>query len=220
MINGYCIFDFETGGLSAIKNPITELGAIGIKGDTLEEVDRFALLCTPYYNPQLVYEQVALDVTGISLELLQKEGVDIKVIVNRTIEHFEILNKGGTFRSKPYLVGQNVLFDYNFLLAIFEHCKKDLTKYVNGQKNKDGIFIPSMIDTIDLARKAYGHTQMANYKLGTIVETFGLQQVEAHRSMSDVIPTKDILISCIQRLRSTGGGQVSEEHRIRTHFAF
>jgi len=220
MINGYSIIDFETGGLSSLKNPITELGALGIKGDTLEEVDRFDLLCKPDYNTQLVYEPKALEVTGISLELLRREGVDIKVIVDRCIEHFEKLNVGGNFRTKPVLVGQNLKFDINFLFSIFEHCKKDLSKYVDGDKNKNGIFIPEYIDTLKLAKMAFGHTEMPNYKLGTIVEKFQLQLVEAHRSMADVVATKDILVKCIIKLRSQGNTSVEEEYRTRTHFQF
>jgi DNA polymerase III alpha subunit (gram-positive type) len=222
-INAYSIFDFETGGLTSIKNPMTELGAIGIAGDTLEEIDRYALLAKPYYDAALIYEPQALQVTGISIDLLLAEGVDIKLIVDRAIEHFEKLNPSKSFKYKPFIVGHNVIFDIGFLKAIFEFCKKDLTKYISGDKDRNGTFIPHYIDTLQLAKMTFGHDEsMPNYKLGTVVEKFGLSQTEAHRSMSDIVPTKDILIQCIKKLRSSGQSmeEVNKQYSFRTHFQF
>lgn len=223
LVPNYTIYDFETGGLSALKNPMTELGMLGIKGDTLEELDRFALLCQPYYNPDLVYEPKALEVTGISIDLLLREGVDIKQIVDRAIEHFQKLNPTNNFRNKPYLVGHNVRFDNSFLAAIFKHCKKDLSKWVNGDVDFYGNFVPATIDTLDLMKMAFGNdTTMTNFKLGTCVEKSGLQQADAHRAMSDIVPTKDLLIQCIKKLRSQGQDmeKINKEYSFRHHFQF
>lgn len=222
-INGYSIFDFETGGLSALKNPMTELGAIGITGDTLEEIDRYVLLAKPHYDAALIYEPQALQITGTSLDLLIAEGVDIKMIVDRAIEHFEKLNPSKSFRYKPIIVGHNVKFDINFLKAIFSYCKKDLSKYISGDKDLTGVFIPDSLDTIHLSKAAFGHDDsMPNYKLGTCVEKFGLSQSDGHRSMADVIPTKDILIQCIKKLRSQGEDMksINEQYSFRAHFQF
>lgn len=222
-INGYSIFDFETGGLSALKNPMTELGAIGITGDTLEEVDRYVLLAKPHYDSAQVYDPNALQVTGISLDLLLAEGVDVNKIVDRAIEHFEKLNPSKSFKYKPIIVGHNAPFDIEFLIVIFAFAKKDLSKYISGDKDRNGVWRPHYIDTIHLAKMTFGaDSSMPNYKLGTVVERFGLSQSDAHRSLADVIPTKDILVQCIKKLRSNGTDMktINEQYSFRAHFTF
>ena len=40
-VNPFIILDYETGGLIAAKNAITEIAMIGVSGETLQEVGRY-----------------------------------------------------------------------------------------------------------------------------------------------------------------------------------
>ena len=69
---------------------------------------------------------------------------------------------------------------------------------------------------------SFGHTEMPNYKLGTIVEKYQLQLDEAHRGLADSVATKDILVKCILKLRSKDNSEDigGEELKTRFHFQF
>lgn len=220
-INSYTIFDFETGGLDPKKNPMTELAMLSIKGDTLEEIDRFSLLVKPF-DPALVYDDKALDVTGITVDMLLSQGVDIKEVRKRVEEHFEKVNihKGPGY--KAYLVGHNPGFDDGFLGQLQAYTKIDLSKYVMNSKNYAGGFNFTYLDTIIPAKMAYGDDEtMENFKLGTVVDKAGIALTDAHRAMNDVIATKDLLIEFIKKLRSTGGDMSSaDKYKYRTTFHF
>lgn len=228
-ISSYIIFDFENGGINR-KEPwktpdtyaVTELAMLSIKGDTLEEITRMNMLVKPDYEPGLLYSEEAEKLTGITKQLLVKEGVDYHTEFKEEV--LRVLQDSLLYSHyhKSVLVGQNVFFDEKILMKLFKDWKVDPSKYLKGEKDYYGNFRPVVIDTIELAKMAFGNDEtIPNFQLGTIVEFFDQQISDGHRAINDVIPTKDVLVECIKRLRRVGSGQEEEEkYRSRTGFQF
>lgn len=199
----YVIFDFESGGFSAQKNPMTEIALLSIYGDTLQTITEFDALAT-YYDDNLVYEQEALNATHISHEMIKK-GIPIKDVVNGVIKFFQESTVHSGAKHKPILVGHNPQFDIPFLQQIFSKTKKDLSKYIAGKEDFYGNFQPAYIDTIRQAQMLWGDDEtMTSHKLIDCINKAGLELVDAHRAMNDVVATKDLLVYIINKMRQSG----------------
>lgn len=226
--------DFETGGLNHRKDPrykerqghpnsryypITEFAAIVLRGDDLSEIIRYDNLIAPY-DDQLEYSQGAADVTGITKEKVEIEGVQLDEFMNDfktlCVEAAEPTSKN----QKPVLVGHNLGFDVDFLLDVANRTGTDLSKYIDGYINDKGDFIPRFIDTElfsvqkwgkDPNKKSYTLTNSSNYA--------DIDIIGAHRAMSDVIANVDLFRYLINSLRSEGVEAVSNKNKtIRKKF--
>ena len=126
--------------------------------------------------------------------------------------------------TKTILVGHNIQsFDNDFLIAIFNYCKKDLSKYVEGRVDHFGNFQPAAIDTLHLSRMKWQDDEtMMDFKLGTVINKAGLELADAHRAMNDVLANKDLFVSIVNDLRVDNSGVVgiNRKTRNRAHFQF
>lgn len=207
--NNFIIFDFETGGTDSKKNPVTEIAIISIDGGTLNEISRYQALIAPY-DDKLVYDPKAMQVTGISIELLEEEGEDIQVVAQNVLDQFKIANirQEKSAGLKPLLVGHNPYFDINFLFHLCEwgeikDYKKVLESLLHGRIDYYGNFQPSYMDTWSLGKSWFqGEGEMTDYKLSTLVEKLGVDINNAHRAMNDVISTTEVLRTCLNSLRA------------------
>jgi len=211
MTNLIIILDFETGGLTPTKNPITEIAALAIHPTTLEEVGRYQSYVKPTSYPKFpldtepVYEKAALDSTGLSLQKLESEGQDLKVVVKEFTDSIAEWRKAtGTtsYTKKPIFVCHNLKFDRGFLQQIFKLTKSDLSKLFEGEVDFYGNFMPQGVCSIQLSKFAWEESQ-ESYTLTSFLSRLGVS-FEAHRAMSDVLATKQLLITHIQKLRSDG----------------
>lgn len=215
----FIIMDFETGGLDPQKNPVTEFAAISVDGDTLKEISSVDVLVKPYDN-NLEYEQEALTATNISMELIQSKGLEFKKFIEAICNFFKESNIHSHIRHRPILVGHNITFDIGFLQQIFDRTSKKLESFVAGKTDFYGNFVPEYIDTLRLCKFAWGSdTEFTSYKLVNCIQKANLELVGAHRAMNDVRATKDLLISHIQKLRSSGTGE-EKVSRVRDYFKF
>lgn len=226
LVYPFVICDFETSGLKSIKNAITEVAMIAIRGDTLEEICRHEAYMEYAYSTSLEYDQKALDITGIKIEDLVELGLKPKEFMDKMLEVFKAANEtaSGKF-SKTIIVGHNITFDIDFLNALAKLTKTDLSKYLLGRTTHDGFFEPIYIDTCNLARmKWQDDEQMENFKLDTSIEKAGFELADAHRAMNDVIGNKELFISFINDFRfGTGEGEIKTANRKirhRNHFQF
>jgi DNA polymerase III epsilon subunit-like protein len=214
-INSYVIIDFETGGLDkkeglhAQKYPITEFAGIAINGLTLEEILRYENMVKPY-DVGLIYDPEAAKFTGITKEMCEKDGVPLKQMVDDMCQLFTEANLYNTKTAKPIIIAHNWDFDKGFLQDAFRRCKVDLGKYVDGDKDAYGNFIPHGIDTIDLAKACWAEVTdtSTKFKLPNCCERAGVDHVDGHHAINDVIPTVDLLRFFITRLRS-GSNEVT-----------
>ncbi len=148
------------------------------------------------YSPQ------ALDVTHISRQMLQDEGVDFVdafLLVSNFIKKHTIGN------SKPILSGHNIKgFDNEFFEKFFKENGQGLNKVINQTQ---------MIDTLEWARLRW--FEMPSYSLGVCANEVGLTLKEAHRALPDTVANAKFLIKMLQSLR--GEGQQSSKYKRRKY---
>lgn len=235
--------DFETGGLDPTRCACTQIAVQAIRLDTLETIDRYDKYIAPYHKQELGaarrkvlkpknelfqpdrmdYEQVALDYSNITMEMLINMGVDMKEVAADIIRFVQnsTLSKGA--QAKPFLIGQNILFDIGFLTQLMSYAglTKEYEKTFAGKKDFYGNFQPLYIDTILLSRFALAADQsMTSYKLEMIAERLGVELDDAHDAAADVTATLDIVRVCSARMRNNEGilSGVSKREKTRDHF--
>lgn len=228
-INPYIIIDFETGGLDCTKCAVTEVGMICVDGETFKEIGRYESYISPYIAE---YNQQALDFTGITMDLLNQKGKSLKEVVTEMATFFKEMKEltSNSHTKKPILVGHNIGFDLGFLQSIFKEAKMDMSTLLDGTKDYYNNYRPLFIDTIVMSKLAWGNDEMmSNYKLGTCVEKSGGSLNDGHKAINDVIATKELLITFVNKLRSqsSGGGvfnlntpNMKDLVRVRNDFKF
>ena len=118
----FIIYDFETGGIDANKNPVVEVGMVSIDGADLQEIARFEARAKYQYNQDLVYEDRAMSIHGVTVEDLM-DGMPINDFVGGIIDLITKTHKHtkGHFQ-KPILVGHNIQdFDNDFFFSLSPH---------------------------------------------------------------------------------------------------
>lgn len=226
-INSYVLMDFETGGIDN-KNgnhcqivPITEVAVLALNGVTLEEIIRYDNLVKPY-DDRLQYQPAAAALTGITRELCERDGVELSQVVEDLCQVFTEANIYNSKTARPKIVAHNAPFERQFLVDIFNRCKVDLSKYVSGANDAYGHFVPDMLDTQDFAKACWAETtnKEDKFKLSYCSQKAGLDVIEGHRAMNDVIPSADLIRYFFTRLRSGSSqvtiteGQIAVKHRI------
>lgn len=242
-----CILDTETGGLDATTSAITQLSCQMVRLDTFEIIGQFDRYIKPYpkgnFNPNpakklrtkkeiekeensfLEYNQRALDVTGLSLDFLKKNGDDIFEVADSFIDFVTKCTIGKSKAYKPIIVGQNIPFDINFLFHFFMYTgkMKEFTSIFQGDKDIYGNFRPTIIDTLPLARIVFANTpEVTSHKLEVIAEKLKIDLVDAHSSMADVEATSGIFTILTNRMRNglegDSSGLIKQAEKTRKHF--
>ncbi|MDR1718082.1 MAG: 3'-5' exonuclease [Prevotella sp.] len=240
--------DFETGGLDCTKNACTQIALQAVRFDTWEVTDRYMKYISPYTKQDIgglakrkvlknkyekekekegemmEYEKVALDYSGITMEMLINMGVDMKEVARDIIEFAKrnTLSKGA--QCKPVLIGQNIIFDIGFLQQLMNYAGlvKEFEKVFAGKVDFYGNFQPHYIDTIDLARLTLANDPAINsYKLELIAERMDLELDDAHDADADVTATLNIVRVCSGRMRNSegsGNSGVMKREKTRNHF--
>ncbi len=188
----YIVYDFETGGLDPKKNPITEGAFIVLEPENLEEVFRYENHVQQYDD--LYYEPKALEYTGKTFEMIQKEGIPLKQFVNDISAMFKKYVNGRKIKYYPILVGHNSAnFDRPFMRDIFSRMGLDIDDYVDGCEE----------DTMKrcISKFRYATDKPADFKLGSCCQYFGIELFEAHKAMPDVEATADLFRALMQLFR-------------------
>jgi len=154
IMNTYVVVDLETTGLSPENDEIIEIGAVKVRHQEVAETFQ-SLVKIDKKLPETVSK-----LTGITTELLQREGENIDVVLSRFLD----------FVGDLPVVMHNCDFDYSFLRIACERCGFPLFK------NR-------RIDTHTLARRII--RQVPNYKLETLVEHLQISVGRLHRSLDD-----------------------------------
>ena len=245
------VFDFETGGLDVQKCGATQISMHAVRLDTFEVMDTMNMYILPYRyqagldkpvrkvlkskydmqedsNPMMTYTQNALDVSGITMEMLNVKGSDLKVVCESIIDFIQRNTLKVTSNNKPILVGQNVLFDIGMLqqIMLYTGLYDKFSKVVDGKKDFWGHFQPYYLDTIVLAKLAFDHDpSISSWKLELTAERLGIEMDDAHDADADVVATRDIVRVLTARMRNADGasnavGALSTERKdkLRNHF--
>lgn len=203
--SNYIVFDCETGGLYEDKNPITQYAAVILDGKTLKEIDRWETFVKPYAG--LTIEQEALDRTMVSMSDINA-GLSVKEFINTAIEFWESYRVKSKVREKGRLieVGHNIPFDNRMVNWALEYNKKPLI---------EEWMHPNFIDTLVLAKLAFGVTGEEKINLGASCKMAKIKLTDAHGAMNDVEATTDLLRWYMKKLRSKKGESFSEETKNR-----
>lgn len=238
--------DFETGGLDCQSCACTQIALQAIRLDTWETMERYAAYVSPYRKRDagqirrkvlktrqelkqnesgepMKYEDVALNYSGITLDILHAQGIDLKAVASSTVDFVKrnTLSKGN--QCKPVLIGQNIPFDIGFLqqLMYYADLTADFEKVFAGTKDFYGNFQPYYIDTIQIGRLAFaGDPDVTSYKLELIAARLGVELDDAHDAAADVTATLDVTGAYAGRLRNKNGSNIGtvKQEKTRGHF--
>lgn len=203
--SNYLVFDCETGGLDETKNPITQYAAVVLDGKSLKEIDRWETFVKPYAD--LIIEQESLNRTMVSMSDINS-GMNVKDFINTATEFWESHRIKTKYREMGRLisVGHNVPFDKRFVnWALKLNNKPDLEEW----------FHPNDIDTLVLAKLAFGVLGEEKINLGAACTLAKIKLTDAHGAMNDVEATSDLLRWYMKKLRSKKGDVSVDESKTR-----
>lgn len=244
------VFDFETGGLDARKCGATQISLHAVRIDTFEIMDKLNLYILPYHyqagigkpkrkvlrskydiqddeeDALMEYNDKALDVSGITMEMLNTNGVELKEVCERIIDFIQRNTFNVTASNKPFLVGQNVLFDIAFMqqIMMYSGLYDKFSKVVDGKTDFFGNFQPYYIDTILFSKLALDHDKTINsWKLELSAERLGIDMDDAHDADADVTATREIVRVLTGRMRNVDGDTagtlaIEKRDKMRNHF--
>lgn len=241
------VLDFETGGLDCTRCACTQIAMQAVRLDTFEVLGRYVNYIAPYDKQPLGgvpkrkvlktrreveqentaepmdYEPVALNYTGITMELLRSRGVALEQVAAEVIDFVRrhTLSKGP--RYKPVLIGQNIPFDVGFLQQMMAYAglQKEFAQVFAGTTDFHGNFQPHYLDTLDLARLCLAaDPEVTSYKLELVAERLGIELDDAHDADADVTATRQIVVQCGRRLQQNEGADVAQQRipKTRDHF--
>ena len=149
----FVIVDIETDGLDNEKNVIIEVGAIKSVSGVLSEFQSLV-----NYEGTLPKHIVSL--TGITTDMLKKDGSDIAVVLKDFVDFLDDLD----------IIGYNIGFDIDFInialsksgLENLNNKRYDLMRFVKNEK----LFLE-------------------NYKLQTVIKEYGVGDKVPHRALED-----------------------------------
>lgn len=203
--HNFIVCDFETGGFDPTKNPVTEGAFIALNGVSLKEESYYEDLVLCYDD--LTIEQDALDVTGITLNEINENGIDISLFVKNLVVFFKA-QKSGKYR-KPIIVAQNAPFEMLFLVSIFAREKLDLFDYVDRT--------PFCTQRASMQK----WPNEATHKLPIICQRIGIEHMDAHRAMKDTQVTVDVFKYFMSQLRQDTEVKLSQGQKsLRKDFKF
>jgi len=217
LIPNLVFLDFETSGLASksddvskrkLSDPkvvaVTQISFLIVDGVKFEEKAKFNNYIYPY-DKTLEYQVGALEFTGISVQKLYDKGITLQDAVKGMAK---ILMDSGEGRYSNILVGQNILFDIDFLHDIFKRTRTNLKKCFYGAEI-GGVFIPDYLDTINQSKMAFPEAK--SHSMRAICENVEVDYVDGHDSWNDVLITLDVFKALVGRIRSKGGGEEGGE---------
>ena len=246
-----CVLDTETGGLTPKTCAITQLSCKIIRLDTYDIVGVFDKYIKPYpkqgelslAKPKRLrtkreieqeeekqggffeYQERALQVTGLSFEFLEKNGEDIHDVASSFVDFVKRASGKAIKSRKPFLVGQNILFDVGFLqhMFIYTGLLKEFYSLFQFVEDINGNYMPLCLDTMLLSRAVFANDPtMTSFNLEAITKKLAIELVDAHSSMADVDATGDAFVTYINRMRNGTGGEdgdfLKTAEKYREHF--
>jgi DNA polymerase III subunit alpha, Gram-positive type len=158
--------DTETTGLNPSIHEVIEIGLVVVKGDTLEEIDRYYSKVAPDHIETA--DERALLINHYSWQGWQ--DAPQKEVVVAEIGRF--------FSEDHVLCGHNVEFDIAFIESMFKRCDLEPPKYAG------------IIDTKRVAKSL--NVKSASYRLGALCQKFGIEQERAHCALDDVVANVEL----------------------------
>ena len=177
--------DCESSGLDPKQNALLQIsGIVEVDGKVLQEFD---LRLRPH--PSAVISPEALRINHLDPERLHdperlthdEAYRKLKSIFLTYIDRYDK-------KDKFYLVGQNVHFDYGFLLALWE---RNQDTYLGSFIHYHKIDLIALTAALRLAHKLPNDERLPSMKLDALCSYFEMEK-QTHDSMSDIRQTREI----------------------------
>lgn len=168
------VVDLETTGTSASSDAITEIGAVHVRGG--EVIGEFQT----FVDPQRPIPAYIAALTGIS-DATVRGAPAIDTVLPMFLD----------FARGAALVAHNARFDLSFLTASAARIDLEWPS-------------PTVLDTLRLARLAFGRDEVRDHRLGTLAAHVSATTTPDHRALSDARATVDVLHAIIERLSARG----------------
>lgn len=173
----YIVFDTETGGLDCKSNPILEIALVTLDVN-LKEINRYETYIKPYDDLEIT--SGALNANGIKIRDVENNGITKKEAIKNLIAYFKNSMPGTHPSLKPVVVGHNIPFDIGFMDELF---KNEKTKFKDLISN---VYIDTMADS----KRSW--PKISSINLTKCCEEAGIDLINAHRAMPDVLATADL----------------------------
>lgn len=203
----YC--DVESSGLVGVTHGITQIGALVIDAETLEDIDAFDCYIKPYGK---VIDQRAMDYTGLSVDFLEKEGLPVKDAYQGFTTFLQKHLPSKRPQDKHTFCAHNAKFDKQMLEPFFKENKGDFYDY----------FCEDSLCTWRLGIMQWGgDLEVTQFKLPILAEKANLEKTQNHDAMNDVWQGADLLKFYIRNMRNGGNSEaVEKQERFRANFKF
>lgn len=176
----FVVVDLETTGATCASDAITEIGAVKVRGGTV--LGEFGTLVKP---PCGIPPAITV-LTGITDQLVAA-APPIAQVLPAFLE----------FAAGTILVAHNAPFDTGFLKAA---CAAHGYHWPN----------PTVVDTVQLARRILTDDEVPNRKLATLARLFATATQPNHRALDDARATVDVLHGLLARVGNLGVHSVEE----------
>lgn len=198
--------DTETGGLDPKINPILQIsGIIEIIDERSESISKFSQSSTFDFDlrlrphPSAVISPEALKINKLDPERLHDperlEPIDAyKKLKSIFLTYIDKYDKSDKF----YLVGQNVHFDYGFLLELWN---RQGDGYLGSFIHYHKIDLIALTASMRLAGKLPTGPELPSMKLEALCRYFKMTE-QTHDSMSDIRQTREIFVRYLEFLKS------------------
>lgn len=193
-LNEYLSIDLETTGLNYNEHRITEVGIQLVKNGEFVDSRQWVI------NPGQTIPENIVRLTGITNEMVQSEP---------PFEEYaqEILD---FIKNKP-IVGQNVIFDINFLEANFRRVFRDFRGW--SDRYKEYHYVKNTYyDTAYLSRLLFPFFE--RHGLQKIAEEFKYQPEKAHRALDDARTAAYVFNKLLENLVHLTTAEIDEILRI------
>lgn len=197
--------DTETSGLDPKQNALLQISGIIeiIEPNKTTITKEFDFKLRPH--PSAIIEDKALKCNHTTREQLldpdRLEPIDVyKKLKSIFLTHINRYDK----QDKLYLVGQNVHFDYGFLLELWKRHQDD---YLGSFIHHNKIDLIALTASFKIAGVLPSDERLPNMKLESLCRYFGLDD-QKHDSLSDIKQTRQIFIRMVdylKHLQSLGG---------------
>ena len=189
--NRFIAVDTETGGLlskgkvAVAQVALTEVAMVSVDNESLEIVEQDSWLIAPYMEG-LEYTAKAAEVSGITKQMCEKEGLDLEFVYKSMVKYLKANNVG---TKKPIIIMQNKKFDIPFVENLFDAFKDSFYKHIERIE-----------DTMEWSRN-YMWPSEGKHNLAIITDRCGLDHTDAHRALADTIVTAKVWIHFMKKLR-------------------
>lgn len=244
------VYDFETGGMDCTKCAATQISLHAVRLDTFEVMEKYTAYIYPYnkrpdsHKPKkkvlkqkydeeeyvlMDYGTVALEYSGITMDMLYSMGKPLEDVCDEICDFIKRNTLPVVASNKPFMIGQNPLFDKGFLQQIMVYSGKwnEFCKLVRGAKDYWGNFQPAQLDTIILSQLTFDNDKsVTTWRLEAMAERLGVDLDDAHDADADVTATREIVRVLTSRMRhdnldssnEIGSLAVEKKEKLRDHF--